>query len=251
MPLVSIITPAFNSAHTLAETIESVRAQTFHDWEMIIVDDCSSDGTTALASHYAQLDERIRIIRRAEQGGVSAARNQGMAAATGRFIAFVDADDLWLPQKLELQLAFMAEHKATIACTAFRRFTDPEKPGRVIKASDLRITFDSLLRKNAVGLLTVMIDRDSSGPFAFGEAKQTHEDLALWLEMTKSGHDIYFFDRDLARLRIVPGIIRQPFKTLISGWRNWRIYRDVAGLPVADALNALTSHAFHAVTKRL
>lgn len=119
MALVSIITPAYNAVRTLSETIESVQAQTFTDWEMIIVDDCSSDGTTALASRYATDDPRIRVIRRAENGGVAAARNQALGAATGRYMAFLDADDLWLPEKLHLQLAFMHEHDATISCSAF------------------------------------------------------------------------------------------------------------------------------------
>lgn len=251
MPLVSIITPAYNSAGTLAETIESVRAQSFADWEMIIVDDCSSDGTTALASHYAQMDERIRIIRRAEQGGISTARNQGIAAMTGRYIAFIDADDLWLPQKLELQLAFIEEHKATISSTAFRRFTNLEEPGRVQKPSGLRVTFDTLLHKNMIGLLTVMIDRDKSGSFAFNENLRTHEDLALWLELTKSGNDIYFFDRDLARQRIVHTNGRQPVKAICSAWRTWRIYRDIAGLPVLEAFISLVSYGANAVIKRL
>lgn len=249
MPLVSIITPAYNSAGTLAETIESVRVQSFTDWEMIIVDDCSSDGTTALATHYAHLDERIRIIRRAEQGGVSVARNQGLSASTGRYIAFIDADDLWLKQKLELQLAFMAEHQATISCTAYRRFITMDEPKRVIKAPGLRITFDTLLRKNTINLLAVMIDRDKSGPFQFDETLITHEDLALWLEMTKSGHDIYFFDRDLARLRLIP-VASHPVKMLSSVWRLWKIFRHKAGLPVFDALLSIISHSIHSLIKR-
>lgn len=249
MPLVSIITPAYNSAKTLAETIESVRAQSFADWEMIIVDDCSSDGTTALASHYAQMDDRIRIIRRAENGGAAAARNQGLNAATGRYIAFLDADDLWLPQKLELQLTFMEEHKATISCTAYRRFVDLNEPSRVIRCPVQRVTFDVLLRHTCVGMLTAMIDRDQSGPFQFDETLGGYEDLALWLVLTKGGQDVLFFDRDLARYRNTPGSLSS--KWWRSAWWTWCIYRHVAGLPRTEAFIALGSYAFNAALKRL
>lgn len=248
MPLVSILTPAYNASATLAQAIESVRSQSVTDWEMIIVDDYSSDGTTALASHYAQMDERIRIIRRAEQGGMVVARNQAMAAATGRYIAFLDADDAWLPRKLELQLAFMEEHRATIACTAYRRFALFNQPKRVLRTGRLRLTFDNLLRHNPIGLLTVMIDRDQSGAFTFDPQWAHHADLAMWLQLTKSGHDVYFYDRDLARLRVRPARL---FGPVMDGWRLWRIYRDVASLPASDALVALFCHGVNAVIRRI
>lgn len=245
MKLVSIITPACNAAGILADTIESIRAQSFTDWEMIIIDDNSADGTTALASHYAQMDERVRIIRRAEQGGPATARNQGIAAATGRYLAFIDPGDIWLPEKLALQLAFMQEHHATISCTAFRR-SGLEKPGRIRRIPMLRITFDTLIRHDPVALTTVMIDREQSGEIAFDPDQPDHADKVLWLMMTKSGHDIYFFDRDLARIAR-RGDTAKPWP--IRLWHHWRLYRDIAGLPVPDTLIALTTKAARAVRR--
>jgi teichuronic acid biosynthesis glycosyltransferase TuaG len=248
MALVSIITPAYNSTRTLGETIESVQAQSFTDWEMIIVDDASGDGTTALASRYAADDARIRVIRRHENGGVAVARNQALAAATGRYIAFLDADDLWLPEKLALQMQFMAENDATISCTAFRRFKEIDKPGR-IRTCPSRVTFDVLTRNTCVGMLTVMIDRDRSGSFEFEPDRHGYEDLALWLVMTKAGHDILFFNRDLARYRNTPGSLSS--RVHISAWRTWRAYRDVAGLPPMDAFVALFNYGLRALLKRI
>lgn len=247
-PLVSIVTPAYNAASVLGQTIESVQAQSFSNWEMIIVDDVSMDGTIALAERYALKDDRIRIIRRAENGGPAAARNKGMEAAHGRYIAFLDADDLWLPHKLERQLAFMDDMNAAISCTAYRRFVTPESPGRLIRCPR-RITFDTLLRKTCVATLTTIIDRDKTGPVAFSEDVAGYEDLALWLTLTRSGHDIVCLNEDLARYRIMPN--SQSSKWLRSLWWTWRVYRDVANLPRGQAALALLSYGFFAALKRV
>ncbi|MDB5478320.1 MAG: glycosyl transferase [Alphaproteobacteria bacterium] len=248
MSLVSIVTPAFNAAKTLAQTIDSVRAQTFQDWEIIIVDDASDDSTTALAAHYALEDKRVRIIRRAENGGIAKARNQGLSAATGRYIAFLDSNDLWLPEKLALQLNFMEENNATISCTAYRRFSSLQNPGAILRAPK-RITFDTLLRAPNIGMLTAVIDRDNSGPFYFNEQIGGDEDLALWLTITKAGQDVLFFDRDLARHRVALHL--DPREWIHIGWTTWRIYRDIAGLPKKQAAKALAFYFLYSLRKRM
>jgi teichuronic acid biosynthesis glycosyltransferase TuaG len=248
MPLVSIITPAYNATATLAAAIESAQAQDFTDWEMIIVDDCSGDGTTALASRYANDDARIRVIRRSTNGGVAVARNQALDVATGRYIAFLDSDDIWLPEKLSLQLQFMQENDATISATAYRRFTDIQHPSRVLRCPT-RVTFDTLIHQTCIGMLTTIIDREKSGPFQFDEVISGYEDLALWLVLTKAGHDILFFNRDLARYRVTPGSLSSFWPR--SAWWTWRVYRDVAGLPLLEAFASLMSYGFHAALKRM
>ena len=238
MPLISIITPAFNAVQTLSAAIDSVRAQGFQDWEMIIIDDASLDGTTALSTRYTIVDQRIRIIRRAENCGVSKARNHGLAAATGRYVAFMNANDLWLPEKLQNQLDFMQSTHAMISCTGYRRFRNRNMVGRVLK-SPPRVTFDTLLQKNTIGASTVMIDRDYSGPFHFNEELSDHEDLALWLDFTKSGTDIYFLDQDLARQRRT---MSSPARWPGSLWSLWRVFRHIAGIPVQQSLKAFWHH---------
>lgn len=239
MPLISIITPALNAAKTLAAAIDSVRGQSFEQWEMIIIDDASEDGTTALALRYAHNDDRIRIIRRAETGGIPQARNQGLSAARGRYIAFLDANDVWLPDKLKTQMEYMQDENAKISCTAWRWFiASGNRPGRLRRCPP-RVTFDTLLQKPCVNLLTVMVDREQTGAFQFREDIGGCEDLALWLDLTKAGNDIYFLDKDLARCRTTFGI--RVFRITCRFWWSWRIYRENAGLPARDTLKAIAS----------
>jgi len=244
-PLISIITPAYNAAATLGATIESVQKQSFTDWEMIIIDDCSLDGTMSLAERYALADDRIRMIRRAESAGFTQARNVGLGAAAGRYVAFLDAGDLWLPEKLQRQLNFMQEQNAAMSCTAYRRFTDPANPRRVLRCPK-HVTFDTLLRKTCAGTLTMMVDRQQTGPIAFNEDLHGNPDLALWLNLTKTGYDIAFLNQDLARHRMT-----SETHFLRSAWATWRIYRDVAGLTRKQAFLALLSYAFNALLKRI
>lgn len=248
MPLVSIITPAYNAAKYIGDAIESVRAQTYGDWEMIIVDDCSADGTGAVVERYAAEDRRIRLIRRAENGGSAASRNIALKAAHGRYIAFLDADDTWLAEKLTRQLAFMQAHNAAISYHAYRRMTVDGKEGRLLRGPT-RVTFDTLLRKTCVGMLTAMIDRQSTGDMQFDTTLRRREDLAFWLNLTKTGHDILFLDEDLARYRVTPGSKSKALTASALG--TWRVYRRAAGLTIRQTFLAMSSYAFFAALKRI
>src|SRR5688572_7032980 len=120
MPAVSVITPVHNLADHLAEAVNSVLAQTFDDWEMILVDDCSTDNSVAVASGFVARDPRVKLIRLDKNSGAAVARNAGIASAVGKYIAFLDGDDLWQPDKLQKQLAFMRENNAAFSYTAYR-----------------------------------------------------------------------------------------------------------------------------------
>ncbi len=248
MPLISIITPAYNASRTIADAITSVQSQTFQDWEMIIVDDSSGDGTGAIVERFAADDRRIRLIRRAENNGSAAARNAGLKAAHGRYIAFLDADDLWLPEKLVTQLAFMQDNIVAASYHAYRRITLNGKPGRLLRGP-ARVTFDTLLHRNSVETITVMLDRDMVGPVQFDTTLSRRDDLALWLNVTKAGHDIVLLDSDLARDRIIPGRTLKNFFRSAMG--TWRVYRDVAGLRIRQTFAAMFSYAFFAAIKRI
>ena len=120
MPKVSIITPAYNASQFLSETIDSVVEQTFKDWEMIIIDDCSSDDTVSIATEYTKKDKRIKVVRNKDNCGVAATRNHGLDVATGEYIAFIDSDDLWLPEKLEKQVRFIKKGYSRLSRTTTR-----------------------------------------------------------------------------------------------------------------------------------
>lgn len=249
MPLISIVTPAFNAASLLQETIESVQAQSFTDWELIIIDDGSMDSTIPIAERSALQDTRIRIIRLAEHGGTANARNKGMNAGTGRYTAFINAGDIWLPNKLEQQLAFMTENESAISCTAWRRFhVGTKQTGRLHKAPK-RITFDSLLLFDSVHISTVMIDHQLLGQMRFDHNFATHANLALWLSITKSGFDIHYLPIDLMHAAPVKSY---QYKTLpYRGWYLWQTYRQVAGLPANQSTLTYAKHLGMAVWKRI
>lgn len=242
VPVVSIITPALNASSTLADAIESVRAQTFSAWEMIIVDDHSEDSTIALAARYAEEDARIRVIRCAESGGAARARNKGLQAARGRYAAFLDAGDTWLPQKLQMQMDFMETHRAAMCCTAYRRFENNEPPGRILTCP-AHVTFNTLLKRNCVVLSTVLLDREQTGMIVFDESLGAREELALWLNLTKSGFDIHFLPQDLARIHVHP---RDGFTTMLHRfWWTWFVYRDIGQLsPIASFASTLRNSVF-------
>src|ERR1700684_3695254 len=189
MPLVSIITPSWNVAGLVGETIASVQAQTFSDWELLIADDCSTDNTAAVIESFAASDSRVKLIRQLRNGGPALARQAAIDQAQGRFIAFLDSDDLWLPAKLERQIAFAREHRAALSFTAFRRINeDGSVTGRLISVP-ASLTYDQLLRNTAIATLTALVDRDIAGPIAM--KNEGYDDFCLWLSILKSGHVAY------------------------------------------------------------
>ena len=245
-PLVSIITPARNAARTLGASIESARAQSLDDWELLAVDDASSDGTAALLRRCAVEDPRIRVLTQTRQRGAAAARNAGLAEARGRFVAFLDADDLWLPEKLARQTAFMEAGGFALSYTAYRRFSAPEKPGRLIKVPT-RLTYDALLKNTVIASVTAMVDRKLTGPIAFPEVR--HEDYALWLSLLRRGLAAGGLDEDLARYRVDTTSLSG--RKLRSALWVWQVYRDVEGLGLGKAGWCLANYGFNALRKRL
>jgi teichuronic acid biosynthesis glycosyltransferase TuaG len=226
MPLISIITPSWNVEGLIGETIASVQAQTFSDWELLIADDCSTDNTAAVIESFAAKDPRVKLIRQPRNGGPALARQAAIEQAQGRFIAFLDSDDLWLPTKLERQIAFAREHRAALSYTGFRRINeDGSVTGRLISVP-ASLTYDQLLRNTAIATLTAMIDRDISGPIAM--KNEGYDDFCLWLDVLRPGHVAYGLNEDLARYRVRGvSVSSRPLRS--AGW-VWRIYRNVERL---------------------
>jgi teichuronic acid biosynthesis glycosyltransferase TuaG len=231
MPLVSIITPSWNVERLIGETIASVQAQTFADWELLIADDCSTDSTAAVIESHAASDPRIKLIRQPRNGGPALARQAAIEHAQGRFIAFLDSDDLWLPAKLERQIAFAREHRAALSFTAFRRINeDGSVTGRLISVP-ASLTYDQLLRNTAIATLTALVDRDIAGPIAM--KNEGYDDFCLWLSILKSGHVAYGLNEDLARYR-VRGVSVSSRRMRAAGW-VWYIYRNVERLSLVKS----------------
>lgn len=243
---VSVITPAYNAAGLIRLAVGSLQAQTFQDWEMIIVDDCSTDNTGQVVEELAGLDNRIRLVRHSSNSGPAAARNTALAVAGGRYVAFLDSDDLWLPRKLELQVAFMTGEGAALSHTAYRRFqSDPARAGPVIAA---RAHFDyrTLLKNSGMACLTVMIDRERTGPFTMPVVR--HEDYALWLSLLRRGLESRGLNLDLARYRVSESSVSS--NKLRSAKWVWDIYRNNERLNIPYATWCLAHYATNALLKR-
>lgn len=246
-PRVSVITAAYNAEAFIAETIASVQAQTLADWEMLVADDASGDRTAAIVESFAEQDPRVRLISLDSNGGVARARNAALAEARGRYIAFLDSDDLWLPQKLERQLAFMAERDAAVSYTAFRRIDERgAQIGRLVKVPP-RLTYRQLLKNTAIATLTGMADTAKTGPLRMTEARR--DDYILWLSILKRGFVAEGLQEDLARYRVVTGSLSSKPKRS-AAW-VWNVYRRIEGLGPLQSAWYLAHYGTRALLKRL
>jgi teichuronic acid biosynthesis glycosyltransferase TuaG len=242
---VSILTPAFNAATTIAETIASVQAQTHTEWEMIVVDDCSRDVTRDLVRGIGDRDPRVRLVEQPRNGGPARARQAALDAARHAQVAFLDADDLWLPAKLERQLAFMRERNAAFSYTEYRRISaDGERVGRWVRVPD-RMTYSRLLGNTAIATSTVLIDRGATGPLAMTETY--YDDFVLWLGILKRGFVAEGLHEDLMRYRVLAKSVSR--NKANSARHVWRTYRDVERLPLARAAWSFAGYASRALLK--
>jgi teichuronic acid biosynthesis glycosyltransferase TuaG len=237
--------PAFNAELFISETIESMVRQTYPHWECHVVDDCSTDRTREVVQARAAADSRIRLLPLASNSGPAVARQAALQAAKGRYIAFLDSDDLWLPQKLEHQLAFMGERQAGLSFTAFRRISrDGKNVGRVIHPP-ARLTYSELLGNTAIATSTAVVDRKRVGEFRM--VKTYYDDFALWLDITRRGFPAYGLDEDLMRYRVVGGSVSR--NKLRSARMVWSTYRDVERLGFLRSSICFARYAFNAARK--
>jgi teichuronic acid biosynthesis glycosyltransferase TuaG len=223
--LVSVVMPAHNSEALLGESVRSVAAQTYGDWELVIVDDASTDGTLAAARAMAAEEPRIRIVALEQNAGAAEARNRGIEAASGQYLAFLDSDDLWLPNKLAIQVEFMRSTGAGFCFAEYRRMGVDGvlgNPVRIPKA----VNYERLLRGNPIGCLTVVLDRFQIPSVSMPQIK--HEDYVTWLRILKQGHIAYGVQQDVARYRVTAASLSGD-KRRAASW-TWNIYRRVEGL---------------------
>ena len=221
--LVSVITPCYNGERFLAKTIESVMGQTLANWEMIIVDDGSTDRSAQIVGSYADRDARIRLITQ-PNAGTASARNAGITLARGRFIALLDADDLWDPAFLEKQLEYMQRMNAICVCSAYRRIDEngkeiqhPTVPLPEITARDMRVM-------NRIGCLTGLYDSQRHGKvFLKEELKSIRDDYAYWYDIVSLEGKAFGNPEVLASYRVLPGSTTGNKLRLIS--KQYQFYR--------------------------
>jgi hypothetical protein len=248
MPLVSIITPVYNAAPWLRETMASVRAQTLTDWEQIMVDDGSSDNSVAIAEAAALEDSRFRLIRTPRNMGPSAARNLAIEAARGRFIAFLDADDLWLPEKLARSIAWITSGGYSFIYHDYRHMShDGLRVGALIKAPE-KLDWRTLhTRRGTGGCVSIVIDRKRIPVFSFPPiAPYRAEDFCLWAQIIREGHIGHRLPVDLACYRL--SRTSRSANKLVGAINAWHLYREVSMLPIPLAAFWWLQYAWSALT---
>lgn len=231
--LVSIITPTYNCGKFIAETIDTVLAQTYSNWEMIIVDDVSTDNTEEIVRRYMEKDSRIKYKKLDENSGAAVARTTAMKMAEGRYMAFLDSDDLWTNDKLESQLAFMKEHDYAFTCTAYEQIDENSQSlNRVINTIE-KTDYNRLLLDCPVGNSTVMYDVLKMGKFEVPNIRKRNDD-ALWLQMLKKEKYIWGMQDVLMKYRIRTNSISSNKLKVIK--YHWILYRDIEHLSVVRSL---------------
>ena len=244
--LVTIITPVFNAEKFIEETIRSAQGQTYSMWEMLVlIDGGTKDRTAEIVQRLARDDSRVKLVDVPGGRSVQQARNHGFQIARGKYIAFLDADDLWKPTKLEKQLALMRKTGAALCYSSFRRISvDGSRIGRVF-APPMTMTYSSLLMNNSIGSPTPIVDQEKTGPL-FMETNR-HEDYALWLKIVRQGHLAVGVDEDLAFYRIVPtGRAARKDVNLV---RRWHVYRDLEKLSIPLSCYYFLCYVMITVTK--
>ena len=223
-PLVSVITPVYNGAKFLKNAVQSVLAQSYENWELIIVDDASTDESYLVAQALSESDRRITAKKLSKNLGAGNARNQGLAVAKGDYIAFLDADDLWKSSKLERQIEFMKEHNALI-CYSDYDFIDED--GNVLnkKIEALaQIDFAKLLKANYIGNLTAIYNASVLGKEYFSDLR-TRQDWGMWLKLIQKAGHAYGMSESLATYRVRKSSISA------NKWKmlkyNFKVYNEV------------------------
>ena len=222
IPLVTVIMPVYNAERYMQQSIESIIAQTYQNWELLIVDDGSTDSSVQIMQEYCSRDRRIQMIPSTGNEGVASARNKGIQAAKGEYIAFLDSDDLWKAEKLEIQIHYMQEYNCGFVYSAYDVIDEKNVYQKTITPYWDKVSYEKLLNTNIIACCTAVIKSEYVKDNLMPQLK--HEDYATWLNILKN-HQLIAecVPGILASYRLVKGSVSSnKIKTI--GW-NWRIYR--------------------------
>ncbi|MDE6113920.1 glycosyltransferase family 2 protein [Barnesiella sp. WM24] len=223
--LVSIITPSYNCAKFICDTIESILAQTYQNWELLITDDCSTDNSRDVISEYCKKDSRIRLLCLSENSGAGTARNNSIKEAKGRFIAFCDSDDRWYPEKLERQLKFMTEKDCGMSYSSYMTCDENGEPMGIVVCRHSE-TLSSLRRDDKIGCLTVIYDTEKVGKIYMPTLRK-RQDWAMKLKVLQKCNVAFGIKEPLAYYRLRENSISHNKRALVK--YNIAVYQEIFG----------------------
>ena len=247
---VTVVTPTWNSAKYICETIASVQAQTYQNWEMIIVDDCSTDNTVELVKDIVKKDSRIRLIEQNENQGAAIARNIAVQNGTGRYVAYLDSDDRWKPKKLERQIQFMLNKDCGFSCTSYEVIDSAGKSlNKIIHMLD-KVDYRRFLTNNLLQTVGIMVDTYKVDKRYLEMPNiRRRQDAATWMQILKAGYPCCGMHEVLAEYRRTPkSLSSNKFKAVIG---TWKLYREIEKLPFLFSCYCFIRYAFLAVWKRI
>jgi len=245
-PLVSIIMPCFNSSKTINNSINSVLKQSYLNWELIIIDDCSTDNSLEIIENYKKKDSRFCIVRNEFNKGVSFSRNEGLRLSSGLFIAFLDSDDFWDSRKLEFQISEMVNNSLDISCTAYYR-VDLNK--RIIGHVNIKkvISYQDILKGNPISMSSSIIKTEKLSNMVF--QKVGHEDYLFWLNILKNGITVYPINSFLTYYTVQNDSLSSNKLKAIT--YTWKIYRSSLGFNLFKCFYLLVYHILNSLLKRI
>lgn len=244
--LISVILPVYNAQAFIAQTLESVLKQTYQSYELILIDDCSVDHSADIIRQYMKRDKRIVYFRHNENQGAAAARNTGLKLARGKYIAFLDSDDLWRRDKLKRQIEFMKEHPEIAFCyTAYDTITETgERKRGKIKIKPVA-SYQDLLTKTIIATPTVLYDREKTGDVWMPQ-RRTGQDYAFWLLLLKQ-HNAYGINKPLVHVRRRGGSLS---KNKFQNIRDlWEIQHHLEQLPAAAVILHIIVYMFNVLIR--
>lgn len=247
MPTVSVVMPAYNAAPYIEAAITSVLRQTYTDWELLVVNDCSKDDTAPIVRRLAEEDRRIVFLENEANRGVSYTRNYAISQAKGEWIAFLDSDDLWREDKLEKQMALMSQHpEGVLFYTASAFITFDNQPLHYVMPAEEQMTYRMLLRRNLLSCSSVLVRKDVMERVKMGHDKM-HEDYSAWLTILKQYPCAYGVNEPLLIYRFTPN--SKSGNRIKSARMIYQSYRYVGYRPFAAAF-LMCQYTFHSVSKR-
>lgn len=247
MVTVSVITPVYNAEDFIRDCVSSVIAQTYTDFEYLLVDDCSTDKSREILISLQNIDARIRLIFLEQNLGPAGARNAAIAEAEGQYLAFLDSDDLWFPKKLEYQLKVIQKENASIVFSSYFKFSDSSRG--VLKQVDVprRVTYSMLMKSNYIGCSTAIYDTEKVGKTYMPDIR-FRQDYGLWLKILKKGHVAIGISRPLVKYRVRKTSVSS--NKLRSAVYHWKVLREVTGISTLKGAYFFLWYAWLAFKKR-